>query len=190
MAKIVKIRCVGIGVGLLMHNAAAMQNSNSKGVGIKKIPTPEQEAEAGCYRDDKGNFYLPSSAFRSAIIGKGGSASGRRIGKRSAISCVSAGFFMQTDQVPLLHPETNKPLNKWDKIDTRRAVVQGQGVLRSRAQLFVWSCVLICEVDEDFVTVPQIIELLNTAGKVSGVGDYRPQCKGMFGRFKAELLSG
>lgn len=188
MAKIIKVRIVGIGKGVLMHNPAAMQRGGKGGLGTKKILPPDEEAEAGAYRDEKGNFYLPTAAFRSAIIGKGGAASSRRIGKRSAISCVSAGFFIQTDQTPLVHPATNKPLSKFE-IDTRRAVVQGNGILRSRPLVVQWACVLVCEVDEDFVTVNQIIELLNIAGRVSGVGDFRPQCKGVFGRFTAELVA-
>jgi hypothetical protein len=52
-----------------------------------------------------------------------------------------------------------------------------------------WAVLITCEVDEDFVTVAMMVELLNIAGKVSGAGDYRPQCKGPFGRFRVELLT-
>lgn len=185
--KVIKVKVTGLSA-LLCHNPAGMQSGAIKGVGAKKIPTPEEEAKAGLYIAADGNFYIHGESFRSSVIGRGGSASGRKIGKRSAISCVSAGFFILTEQAVLLDPKTMKPLRTYE-IDSRRAVIQGNGVVRSRPKFPDWATVFTAEVDEDFVTVQIVMELLNIAGKVSGVGDFRPQCKGMFGRYAAELLT-
>jgi len=187
-AKIVTFKITGL-TPLLMHNPAAMLNKSDAGPGVKRIPTPEEEAERGLYRTADGQLYIPSGAFRSAIIGKGGSASGRKIGKFSANSRVAAGMFVVEERTLLIHAKTGKPLTDHDyEIDVRRAVIQGNGVLRARPKISDWSCLLALEIDEDFVTIDQVALLLNIAGKASGVLDYRPQCKGTFGRFVAELV--
>lgn len=187
MAILCKFRIVGISP-LLVHNPAGMRPGSEAGLGTKRIPTPEEEAKAGLYVNDKGEFFVRANSFRSAIIGKGGSASGRKIGKRTANQCVAAGFFIQHDEAILTHPDTGKPLKEY-RIDSRRAVVQGNGIVRSRPCFDRWATTITCEIDEDFIRKDQILELLKIAGKISGVGDYRPQCKGMFGRFDAELLT-
>src|SRR5262245_6490646 len=104
---IVKYRITGLSP-LLQHNPASMGRSDG-GVGVRKIPTAEQEAKAGLYIDEDGHYYINTDSFRSAIIGKVGSASGRRIGKRSAISCTSAAFFLIKERAVLVHPKTRKP---------------------------------------------------------------------------------
>jgi hypothetical protein len=185
-ARMVKYRFVGVS-SLLTHNPQAMK-PGGKGLGMKTIPTPTAEAEAGLYVDDKGNYYIRPDAFRSAVIGKGGSASGRKIGKRTAIQVVSAGVFVVEENAVLVHPDTGKPLKEY-VVDSRRAVVQGNGVVRSRPKFPKWATTVVFEVDEDFVTVEQFTELLTIAGKMCGVGDYRVQCKGPFGRFSVELVA-
>jgi hypothetical protein len=185
MSEMKVFRIIGISP-LLTNNPASMKRADT-GLGTKKIPTPDEEAAAKVYEDGNG-FYILSESFRSAIIGSGGGASGRKIGKFSAASRVSAGMFTVEPHATLLDPQTLKPLTTY-QVDTRRAVVQRQGVLRSRPMFAPWAVRLHVEIDTDFVTPNHILELLNIAGKVAGVGDFRPQRKGTFGRFKAELES-
>lgn len=172
---------------LLQNNPASMSPlEQGKTVVNKKIRTPEEEAAAKVYKNGNGTFYILSESFRSAIIGKGGAASGRKIGKRTAISSCSAGLFTIEPRLELLNPETEKPLKKYE-IDTRRAVIGNAGVLRSRPMFPKWMVKVPFEIDDDWVTVQIALDLLQIAGKVSGVGDFRPQRKGSFGRFTAEL---
>ena len=172
---------------ILMNNPESMQMGRAAGVGMKKIPTPEEEAKAKVYRNSKG-LYIPSVAFRSSIIGRGGGASGRKIGKFTANSRVAAGAFVVDEHTPLVHVKTGKPIKDYE-IYSCRAVVQGNGVRRSRPLIKDWACDLKLEVDDDFVTVEQLVDLLNMSGKVAGIMDFRPQCKGSFGRYEAELKS-
>ena len=89
-------------------------------------------------------------------------------------------------ECPLYHPKTNRPIKTYE-IDVRPARVQRARVMRARPYIKEWGCDLIFEVDTDFITVEQVLELLNISGKVAGVGDYRPQCKGWFGKYKAAI---
>ena len=73
------------------------------------------------------------------------------------------------------------------KIDTRRAVVQRQGVLRSRARLDKWKLTFVLQVDEanlpDGMGIEDLRGPIQEAGNRLGLGDFRPQCKGPYGRF-------
>ena len=185
MSRIVVFKITGLSP-LLCNNPASMGGRNESGVGMKRIPTPEEEAKGKVYLDADGSYYILSEAFRSSMIGKGGGASGRRIGKYTAISRCCAGVFTVEPRATLLDAKTLKPIKHY-KIDTRRAVVQNQGVLRSRPMFENWAVRLPIEIDEDFITPNQVHDLLNMSGKVAGVGDFRPQRKGTFGRYIAEI---
>ncbi len=50
--------------------------------------------------------------------------------------------------------------------------------------------VLRLKIDTDVISVAEVTELLNLAGKFVGIGYLRPQDgRGMYGRFSAELMS-
>ena len=55
-----------------MHSPQALMEGGSASPSTKKVPTPEEEAEKGAYRDEAGFLYLPSAAFRASIMNGGG----------------------------------------------------------------------------------------------------------------------
>lgn len=178
-----KFRITGI-FPLLTHNPAGMQpNVNSPKV--KKIPTPEDEARTGLYLDDYGNYCIPSIAFRSALLN---GLKGKKVGRSSAVSVFQAAVFNVDEYSVLVDPDTDKPLSEYC-IDTRRAIVQRNGVLRSRPKFEKWGCYVHLEIDLDITNPQQVEEALNIAGQAVGVGDFRIEKRGMFGKFKAELMS-
>ena len=65
-----------------------------------------------------------------------------------------------------------------------RAVVQKNGILRSRPIIPVWAVDVIFEIDDDFIVPSQVLSLMNDAGRIAGVGDWRPAKKGRYGRYK------
>ena len=179
----VTLKIIGIGPGLLMHNPANMK-SNSQGVGSKKIPKPEDEAEAAAYRLPGGQLYGPGEGFRSGIIRY--ACSGRRIARRSARTVVSGALFLTSDVCPLLDAN-GEPITEYE-IDSRRAVVQRQGIVRNRPHIREWQTTVDYEFDTEFVTADIVLELQNIAGKIAGWLDYAPRSKGPFGRYVAEIV--
>ena len=173
---------------LLMHNPASML----KTVGppgtktqAQRIPKPEDEAEAGTYKNTDGSFCFPAQAFRKAIVS---ASKGLRAGKAGVPGLVMAGVFPVGEWVNLLDEETGKPIRKYE-IDIRRAVPKGQGaVSRARPKIPYWKCIVEIEVNESFLPVDVVLKLLQRAGEIIGIGDYRPEKGGRFGKFKAELM--
>jgi hypothetical protein len=106
----------------------------------------------------------------------------------------SASVFLSTEYCPLVRASGNhKPITSDDDdwtIDTRRAVVQKQGILRSRAKITDWACPLEFEYDPELIEPPLIAAIVAQSGKFPGVLDYRVGRKGQFGRYTAILDNG
>jgi hypothetical protein len=168
---------------LLTHSPAGMRQA-ANAPKVKKIPSPEDEAQAGLYIDNDGNYCIPSIAFRSALLN---GLKGKKIGKVGAISVFQAAVFNVDELSPLVDPETGRALREYT-IDTRRAIVQRQGILRNRPRFEKWGCNVFLQIDLEITTPEQVEEALNTAGQIIGVGDFRIEKRGMFGKFQAELV--
>lgn len=171
----------GLAPGLLMHSPAAMRGGNGGPAkpGVKHIPSPEDEAEAGCYRMPSGQLYIPTTAFRSSIMG---GLSQMKMGKLSARQVFASSLYLLDDTCPLFKPETLEPIKEYE-IDARRAVVQRQGITRCRPHVPVWYTRVTFEFDDELMNPEAILDAFTRAGKVVGVLDYRPQKGGPFGRY-------
>ena len=175
---------VGIGNGLLTHNPEKMRNAQTDvTIGKQKKPTPKEEAENGLYRDEKG-IYHPAVAFHRAMIR---ACSGKKVGKTSAKAVVSGAVLIGQEKCYLVDPQTKKPLTKWE-IDTRRVMVQRQGVPRSRPLFPVWATLVSFDINTDYVSPAALDPIMTEAGSMVGVGDYRPEHTGPFGRFEAKRI--
>jgi hypothetical protein len=82
---------------LLMNSPQAMARA-AEGLGRKKVPKPEDEAESKAYRLPSGQLYLPSIQFRSSILN---AVKGVRIGKTAARQVFSAALFVTEEFCPL-----------------------------------------------------------------------------------------
>jgi len=168
---------------LLMHSPAGMR-PRTDSLGKKSIPTPDEEAASYVDRLPDGGLFIRTMGFRMGVLY---AATGRRIGKRSAPSVVSAALFTTQAQSPLVHPESGKAITDY-VVDIQRAVVQRQGIMRARPRIDEWACQVGFAYDADFLTPEWISELMVLAGKISGMGDYRPQKKGTFGRYRVATI--
>lgn len=142
----------------------------AKGSKAKK----SDDLESYVYRDDKGFLCIPGEYFRQAIIHAAKFRQDPRSPRKSAMDLFKAGVVPLTVLAPVGKKE-------WDYEDRRRVVIQRSGVNRTRPALKTgW----IAEFDL-LVNLPEYInpsllhEVLNAAGRLIGVGDFRPT----YGRF-------
>lgn len=168
---------------LLQHSTAGMSVEGT-GTGLKSKSdniTGREEAELGCYRDTEGYIVMPTISFQRALYQ---AASGRKVGKLTARLAL-AGVLLTREFVRLV--DEHDDLVKDFDVDTRFVKIGAARVPRSRARIENWSCELELEYDEDLINEEAIRGLLAIAGKVVGVGDYRPSTGGgPFGRFKVQ----
>lgn len=175
---------------LLMNNPVGMQGGPQEKLGRKKIPTPEEEAASKVYRMDDGALYIPSGAFRSALLT---AATGRKVGKTAATTVLRGTVFNVDEKTPLVDPQTGEVIKDYD-INTSRAVVQGNGVMRSRPEVWPWGARVFLEIDDEGVAPSVIEEIFRVAGRAVGVGDWRPGRTsgggkgGPYGRFRVDMV--
>jgi len=168
----------GLFPGILLHNPAGMSVAKSA---KKSIPTAEEEAEASAYwTEDHTSLAFPAMNMRSGLVQ---ASAGWKVpsNKKLGLALVVAGdVSIEPYMIPF---GTIKYM-----IDTRRAVIQRQGILRSRALLPKWKLTFeVCWESQHLGTdFPQTIlpELLERLGGTIGLGDFRPAKRGPFGRFR------
>jgi hypothetical protein len=164
---------------LLTHNPESMSAPSGAKKG-SRVPDPADEAEAGCYRLSDGSFGIKGIAFRESILEAASSWKAKRVSMKNILSHMT----VVEELVQLCHPDDGSPLTSY-VIDRRRAIVMRAGIIRARPRFEQWMATFTIEVDP--VLVPDltlIVDICADAGNRKGVGDYRPQRKGWFGRFR------
>ena len=119
--------------------------------------------------------------------------------KNSAVAAISQGITgltkVQARGAFFVYSETGGDIipAKCKKfvMDKRTVNVGGFGKgsrdIRIRGKFQDWSCTLRIEFNKNVVSPEQIIKLFDIAGFSVGVGDYRPQMNGMYGRFRVAV---
>lgn len=171
---------------ILLHSPQGM---NTQSDGKKKIPTPEEEAAASCYwtDDSKTSLAFPGMNIHRSMISAAGAF---KAGRLSMTPYIAGGIEIQPEMVPfhLLGAKGERVLiGKYD-IDIRRAVVQRAGVMRARARIPKgWMLSFCIHVNEEDLPQKTSLEMLKAilaeAGRRIGIGDFRPQKTGPFGKF-------
>jgi hypothetical protein len=110
-----------------------------------------------------------------------------KMGKQASAGCIVAA-----DGV-LSHsgPSDIVALASDPKFTARHAVKVGTAkVMRTRPMFSEWSVTFACEIDTTVLEVSQVLDALTNAGRLVGIGDWRPGAPrgGSFGRFTAEAI--
>jgi hypothetical protein len=180
---------------ILMHNPIGLmrQASAAPERGGKKIPMPEDEARAGLYRLSDGQLYIPADAVREAsLIAAKDIRDQTRRGRASMMQRFGASVFLSREEFRLAHKDGTPITDDADdwEVHIKRAVVQRQGIMRSRALIRLWTAVFEFEYDSELVDKNIIYAIVDAAGRFPGLLDYRVGKKGPFGRYRlTELIS-
>ena len=167
---------------ILLHNPAGMGGNGKVGKG--RIPTPEEEAAAGCYwTEDKSSLAIPSTNILRCFTKAGAQFKVKMGAAKTTMAKVipSAVSIEPIECVPFGTKEYS--------IDTRRAVVQKQGILRSRPKLNPWTLKFdLLVIDEDIPRdmIPALRLVVEDSGRRVGLGDFRIEKTGPFGKFAVE----
>jgi len=151
--------------------AVAEKAASKKGSAAKK----SDNIESYLYRDVKGLLAIPSEYFRMSIIGASKFRQDPRSPRKSAMDLFKAGICTIGELCSLGVKEP-------DYLDQRRVVIQRNGITRVRpAMLAGWKCKVSLQVLlPEYIDHRMLHETLAYAGRIVGVGDFRPS----FGRFQ------
>lgn len=140
-----------------------------------------------CYTDGDGQTLVcPSANLESMLIAV---SAGKKVRKTPVAKLVTQLDFSEMEMPISLN---GKPVtvdmvekNKW--IDVRAVVVNKQRVARSRAKIPAgWTIRFHIDSRTALITPDYLSTLLEEAGELQGLMDYRPQRKGKFGQFEVK----
>lgn len=145
--------------------ANAAKNSKAK---------KEDDIESYVWRNEKGELCIPGEYFRQSIIHAAKFRQDPRSPRKSAMDLFKAG-------VVSLTPLATVGSKQWDYLDTRRVTVQRAGVNRTRPALRTgWRASVQFQIlTPEYIDPTLFQDVLSTAGRLVGVGDFRPT----YGRF-------
>ena len=171
---------------LLFHawsnEAVAEKAAAKKGSAAKKT----DNVESYVYRNEDGHICLPGQYLVGSLTDpRNGAAKYRqdpRSPRKSALDLFRAGVAALTELAPMIPVGHSEPTAEWDYLDSRRVMVQRQGVTRTRpAFLAGWKAqVQLAVLTPDYISPADLLDTLTKAGLLVGVADFRPT----FGRFQ------
>jgi len=160
---------------LLQNKFTGADEATQKQTKKKTATTKENNVKDTVYELPDGTIYQPSESIKQAII-----EAGKAFKKgKSNLSKTFAGFLMMEKEALELSPQ--------EYIVDRRAVVipstKGR-IMRNRARFENWEINFTIKIlDSDEIDKTTLHDAVDYAGHYIGIGDYRPQKKGMYGRF-------
>lgn len=140
--------------------------------------TPREQAEPKRYCDKEDNLYIPGPNINSCIVAAG---KFHKLGKVKVTtlksSLVPAGLIVEDITCDLGTKEF--------EVDSRRVVNPSTGgaFMCHRPRLDVWGFTFHLDVDDEMFSERFVRILIDDAGRKIGLGDFRPDRKGPFGRF-------
>lgn len=146
--------------------------------------TPRQQAEPKRYADSEGRLYVPGPNIFAAIIAAGTfHKAGKSKLTTQRTSLIPAGLIVD-DLICSLTDADDEPLSTWE-VDSRSVVIPSTGgrIMCHRPRIDRWNVTFTVDVDTTMFSENLVRNIIDDAGKKIGLGDYRPQRKGPFGRF-------
>lgn len=138
----------------------------------------ELEAQRSLWLDESGAPSIPATAIRATI------ESGAR--KRKQGPQVRGGLVVLSTTFDYDREKYGTSIEELGRTTqfTVPVVVQRNRILRTRAKFDTpWSCTFEVDVDDELIDQSQLLEWLDIAGRQIGVGDWRPEKSGIYGRF-------
>lgn len=130
---------------------------------------PEADFHASLYQMPDGGYGFPCVAFKSAAVGACRFSEGIKMTEaRGAFHIV--GELAKIDGVPTMREDMVR-------------VGMGSADIRHRGEFKTWRVTLLVSYNASAFSPEQIINLLNIAGFGVGVGEWRPEKDGSYGRF-------
>lgn len=156
------------------EKARKMMLDKQMGVAAQKKEKrdPEQDFENAKFIDDDGRDCIPGRQFKGAIVNAASMIEGvTKVSIRYAV-------WIAADLIPLEY-------ERCEMVEDMTRNANGVADLRYRPYYYDWSVKLPVKLNERLITIPQLVNLINHAGFV-GVGDWRPEKNGEFGRFQVD----
>jgi hypothetical protein len=143
----------------------------------REVRDPAAEGEAATYYTEDGQYGIPAMAFKSALI----TAAHKDIGLEKTL-LRKALFVHCRDANGVLVMDCEDPVIREDCV----RVGAGSADLRYRPEFREWSVQVTMTFDAELLRPDDIVNLVNRAGFGCGIGEWRPEKGGEYGRFEVD----
>ena len=162
------------------HDAAQMAATESTRTSIVgNKGTPREIAESKLYIGHDSHPMIPGpNLFRSIIDAGKFFKAGKSLVTTQKSSLIPACVSIEEIELPLGHKEP------WT-VDTRAVRIPSTGgrILAHRPCFHDWRLQFTAILDDGLISPKLFREIVDAAGSRIGLGDFRPACKGPFGKF-------
>lgn len=132
----------------------------------------EEDFQNSLYPKVNGKHSFIAAGLKKCAVGAAG-----KFLRSVKVGVAKGSFFIPVEYVAI---EGDEPIQRQDVV-----TIRGQAIVRTRAQFNNWKIVFPVEFSVvGNTSVEQIVNLFNVAGSCVGLGDWRPEKGGIFGRFK------
>lgn len=169
----IKVTIQGV-TPLLMHRFP-MAGADDKSKKRTGVPDWKLEAELSLYKDESGQIYQPSEHIEATI--KEAGKQFKISGKRGATYSKLIGSTVSVMPYAIPHKYVDY------RIDARPVVIQKARIVRYRPIFDKWELSFTIQLQDDQLPVEVAKQVLDYAGSFVGIGDFRPQKGGKFGKF-------
>lgn len=176
MALPYRVEAEVIGVSDILFHRWSVDGIEAKSKAAKGSKAKKSDdVESYVYRTEDGLLAIPAEYFRQAIIHAAKFKQDPRSPRKSAMDLFKAAVFPVVTMCSTGQKD-------WSYIDRRRVQIQRNGITRERPALRAgWHVQLDLEVVLPEYVSPELLnEVLQLAGRVIGIADFRPT----YGRFQ------
>jgi hypothetical protein len=162
----------------------ASGRKKTRSVSAADEPTPREAAEKAAYRNARGEFYFPSTCLLR--LAREAAANHKIRGTRkSAKYLVPSALFPVGEEVVITNGDGVTPVADFE-VDSRPVVIPSTKgrVMRHRPRWDTWSATALLDLDDELIAPSFVQLLLEEGGRRVGIGDYRPEKGGPYGRFR------
>lgn len=158
------------------NEAVAAKSAAAKGSAAKKT----DDVESYVWRLENGEIGIPGEYVRQAVVNAAKYRQDPRSPRKSAMDLYKAAVVPLTDLASL-------GTDKWDYLDQRRVTVQRSAITRMRPAFHAgWTAEFEFQVQlPEYVQPADLLDVLVNAGRLVGIGDFRPT----YGRFQIVKFS-
>lgn len=179
------------GISPMLHNAVSNEtllgllDKTGKKSKTAANPTPRELAASKVHTLADGRPHVPARMMMACLIKAGQYI--RLDGQRQLSTATSTIIFgvlaIEDIELPLYAPAEQTPA-AWE-VDLQFGRNPGgkEGVCICRPRFDQWELRMTVEIDQSQLPEVRVRELFDIAGKRSGLGDFRPACRGPYGRF-------
>lgn len=138
----------------------------------REAKNPQEEYEASFYRNAKGEYAFPASGLKACAVDACTFIDGMtKVSARGAFHII--GDMVKID---------GKPRMRTDMV----RIGMGTADVRYRGEFPEWKAKLQVQFNANVISAEQILNLFDNAGYSVGIGEWRPQKDGSFGRFRVQ----